>query len=294
MPYIAIYGSITECLEACDRTWQAGKRTPTIRVNGRFPDRSYSDSWVGRKLDSWEHVKEACVQEWKEGLDIIEGMLYEIDKLKHTLPPPVDRRRRRVWSPDDGDDLDLDRLRSGQDYWQKCQRVTTRAPAPVTIISSMSTSCYRSAESVMWRGAAAIVISDLLEKSGYRVDLWSCDCVTGGLSRSRYGDSQFIGIRLKDTQMPLDISSVVNGTSGWFFRTVGGFQTLHCCDYDVPNVGYGCPEHLSSSHAKEPLSRMIGNSTKVVIVDGVWDLKAALTKVTEVILELNKETTHAD
>lgn len=172
--------------------------------------------WIGRSFDSFADVAKAVNQPWEEGLQIIDQML---DKL-HDLHLPVPQSRRRVarWNEDHGDDLDIDRLRAGQPYWRSSEREIRTGPQNVTIIAAMGATQNWHPMQMIWRGAAAIVLTELLERAGYRVDLWG-----GRTGTNVYTDKswQCFAVQLKRPEDPLDRSAVVNAVSGWFYRTIG-------------------------------------------------------------------------
>lgn len=86
---------------------------------------------------------------------------------------PCQRRRPR-WS-DQGEHLDYDRMRAGQ--FDQCWRRAMRAPVPmIPLVRIAVLACANhstDAEQLFWRGAAAVALADLLNESGYNVDLWA-------------------------------------------------------------------------------------------------------------------------
>ncbi len=270
--FTAIYSSVHEMIADGDKAAKAGE----LFHNG-------GARWIGRKFDGWEDVKTKANGYWPEGLELVQGMLYEIEREGSKLPPPVDQKRRKKWSNDSGDDLDLDRLRSGQEYWQTMSKRPTNAPRRITLVANVSAACNVDHQKILWRGATAIVLADLLEKAGYRVDLWAVDAGRIFLDCK----PTISALMLKDSGQVLDIATVVNGLSGWFFRTVF-FQTYHQNSRRHKRKladGYG-PARLPEP---EEIQELAGTNTEVICIDDVWSLEAALRKVRQVIEKLNAQ-----
>lgn len=134
-----------------------------------------STSWTGRDLagkpvtDPERQLPPFLANGWPAGAAKARALAAELTAL---VPPPVDRRRRQVWS-DDGDTLDLDRAWAGQ--WETAYRTSKRTTAAgqpvVSIAATWGVSCSVSDEALYWNGAAALALADLLEDAGYRVEL---------------------------------------------------------------------------------------------------------------------------
>ena len=139
--YERTWETVHEMMRDADAAYRSG------RQHGDFSDSRF----VGREFASWEDVLAKANGEWAEGLAIIRGMQDQIERRVAELPPPADRRRRRKWS-DEGDEIDNDRLRSGQEFWSKCERQSVAGPQTVTLFVGVTTSAYRSWQDVLWRG----------------------------------------------------------------------------------------------------------------------------------------------
>ena len=95
------------------------------------------------------------------------------------------------------------------------QRVT--GSPIVSILVNVTASCYRQASDILWRGAVGVVLTDLLERAGYRVEFWGAQyCLPAYVDRT----GCFQAVCLKRADQPLDLPTLVNGTSGWFYRTI--------------------------------------------------------------------------
>jgi hypothetical protein len=262
-----VYDSIQEMVEACDAAHKAG------RSHGGF-DRQH---FIGRAITDWNDVVTKVGEYWPEGLDLVQEMLFELRNVTGQARPRS-RVRRGRWSADDGDEIDVDRLRAGQECWRQMVREEHVAPQTLCLVFSLCTPAKRKSAEVLWRGAVAIILADLLEACGYRVELWAVNYCTSGY---RDGSSAFQAVRLKASESPVDIATLVNGIAGWFYRTVV-FQSYHV-EKLKPNKGLG---HCMSISADLPLVRELAGNARVLTIDGVWDRSAAEAKVQEVMSSL--------
>lgn len=182
--------------------------------NSMFGNHLASSRWIGRQYpNGWKSVFEAANGQWEEGLATVTEMEEELTEM---IPAPEARVRRRRWS-DDGDDICLDRMRSGQDYWVRCQRVAIEAPQVVTLVTNISTPGTMDHRDILWRGAAAIAATVLLEQAGFRVELV---CVDRTDRTYANGDGYMSALWLKRAGDMLDRASLVSAISGWFYRTM--------------------------------------------------------------------------
>lgn len=93
-------------------------------------------------------------------------------QIEREMPDPVSRKRKLIWS-DNGDEIDRDRIYSGQIEvaWRTTKRKPQRAPQVISIAVPWGDNCGTGNEEMFWPAAAAIALTDLLEKAGYSVDL---------------------------------------------------------------------------------------------------------------------------
>ncbi len=262
-----VYDSIQEMVEACDAAHKAG----------RTHDGFERQRFIGRAFTGWDDVVAKVGEYWPEGLDLVQEMLFELRNVTGQARPKS-RVRRSRWSADDGDEIDMDRLRAGQECWRQMVREEHDAPQTLCLVFSLCTSAKRKSDEVLWRGAVAIILADLLEACGYRVELWAVNYCTSGY---RDGSSAFQAVQLKARESPVDIASLVNGIAGWFYRTVV-FQSYHV-EKPKPTKGLG---RCMSIAEDMPLVRELVGNARVLTIDGVWDRSAAEAKVHEVMSSL--------
>lgn len=196
---VVVFDSATEAIQTCN--------------GGTFQS---NEDKLGRKLPTWAKVIEAVDQPWKEGLEAVQKF---IDKLEEQPLPEIKRVTRRTrFDEDDGDEIDLDRMRAGQPYWRVSRRETTVGPTEVTIVVSLAAEKTVSPTDILWRGAAAIAMADILERQGFSVAIWAvqCSCPYEADQHQRLT----VAVPLKAHGDRLDLSTLVNTVSGWFYRSV--------------------------------------------------------------------------
>ena len=93
---------------------------------------------IGRSdLKTWEDAFNAASERWDEGCKIFHKCLKDVEH--EILPTPKSNRRRPVFSPWEGDEIDRDRLYAGQDYWRgTSKRLLTQSNTICVIVNSSS------------------------------------------------------------------------------------------------------------------------------------------------------------
>ena len=201
--HVITWDTLTEQVEAATAAKPAYIQMPT---DGR---------WTGRKLHSWDELAKACREPWEHGIKLIEDMAKQIATV--VLPSPKNIRRRPLWSEDGGDDFDLDRYRSGQEFWRTTNRRPSGGPQIITMLVHTGGNAHVKPDDLLWRGAIAVAIADILEARGYRAEILAYDCGSGVFIS---GDDEVQAVWLKRSHDPMDIATLANGVSGWYFRTI--------------------------------------------------------------------------
>lgn len=156
--------------------WEAMRHELTS--GGRFALRG---GWYGQGVNCMDDVEALMRDGWAEGAN---RALALAAQLRDSLPPPHSVKRRPVWS-DNGDDLDRDRVLSGQldTAWRRTRREAMPAQQTVGLALPWVHSSHRTPEQLFWGAAAAIALCDLLENAGYRVELTAINAVVEARSR---------------------------------------------------------------------------------------------------------------
>ena len=117
------------------------------------------------------------------------------------------RRRQRRYA-ETGDEIDADRyLSHNPAFWQRIERVPVEKPV-VKIGVNLAADWSRKPEDLLWRGAAILALADRLSASGYSVQIDALLAV-GNLSRRAKANDCLVVIRLKESDKPLDLNTLV-------------------------------------------------------------------------------------
>ncbi len=260
------YSSVADMLQAADASVKAGFLHGEQR----------SESFVGRKITGWEDAKTKAEQPWPEGIATLEKLREQLAGHRH--PVPRNHKRRARWNSDNGDEVDTQRMRNGEDYWRKSQREATYGCQTVTVITNLASHGGMSGAQILWRGAVALVLADFLEQAGYQVELIAAD-TAGDLYVN--GDHLFHSIVLKTAHQPLDTSTLVNALSGWFYRTAW-FQAHYAVRPKEVTAGLG--KALALSFFPQQVQALAGNG-KLVVVDKIYDEQMASAFLDKILQE---------
>lgn len=174
---------------------------------------TYGSNVVGR-----DNLKRALTigQSSDNMIQLYQKMRSEIDmdaRISKFVGKGLSCKRKRVIR-DDGDDLSMARLMGGQDqYWSTTVRQSQRAN--VRIGMNMAISWQHKEEDFARLGATLALISDVLTKMGYAVEVIAYNFVqyNGGNDWKYFG----ISIPIKMPNEPLDIHRLMSaGLSGLF------------------------------------------------------------------------------
>ncbi len=272
IPYVRKYGSVTEMVEIVKKARIAGR----TKASGCSPSDAY---FIGRKFSNWKEIDQAATAYWEDGVKIIEHLQEE---LRHErMPTPRSIKRRRIWSPDDGDNIDLDRLRSGQDYWQGMERRKVASVQHLTVVTQFGGRGYLGSEQLIWRGAATVALCDILENEGYRVELWGANEATGAHGSSKPHSLRIA--KLKESQSQIDVALLANFVSGWFYRTIGIPE--HGTETQAALQNCGGTISIPEAHLQEALGIQ-----DFVLIQDVYSKDETMELIRNVVAELNKET----
>jgi len=261
--YIRVFESLDEMIEFGDQCYKAGRQDHHATLS----------HFVGREFTGWSDVEAKANKLWQDGLDTIRRLADEA-RGEITMRPKS-RKRRQTWSEDSGDEFDTDRFRAGQAPWLECRAQSVTAPQRLTLWIDTSTNAYRNPEEMIWRGAAAVIIADLLEAAGFQVEIFG---VAGTDNTFHNGNNFRLAYRMKRHDQPLDMSSLANAVSGWYYRTVA-FQAYYGEKSKVRrNLGFPC-----KLTAEPELVEALGNPVDPIIIADVWNQADAADLVRRIV-----------
>jgi hypothetical protein len=240
-----------------------------------------NSSWVGKRFDKkWDGpdgLTTVVNTTWSEGMTTVDGMM---TKLRGAVTQkPRSRRRRRQWSDETGHDVCYDRLRAGQEqFWVTRKKREVSGSATATIAVNVCAASSVGSMDILWRGAAALCLADLLTEAGYSVEIvsgwWSVGCFTDSTS-------SFSAVTLKRGTDRLDRSTLVNALSGWFFRTIGFGAWQVKSNGRTPTGCLGHPHKL-----EDEAVAVMTTDERAVVVDEVWNESDAVEFVRNALVEM--------
>ena len=138
-----------------------------------------------------------------------QALLNAVEEMRQQLvdeiSPPVCTRRRIRRNQDFGDELTPESvLVRSLTPWERMTR-ETQPRRSVTIGVNLSVSSRQRAEELLWRGAAAATLADILNQQGMNVEIvafWSIETISSG---SKMVVAKYI---IKQPDMPLDVGAV--------------------------------------------------------------------------------------
>jgi hypothetical protein len=179
-------------------------------------------SWYGADCPTGRDVQTKMREGWSQGRDRLNELRDSIAEIDN---PPQDRRRK-LTRTNAGDALDIHSVYSGRldIAWRVARRRNNAGPQRVDLCANMICSGGEHADVLFWRGAAAALLTDILESAGYSVRLV---VAFGGKVADRENVS--CRITVKDHGMPFDISSTSATIMPGFFRALGhAWISGHC------------------------------------------------------------------
>jgi len=262
--HVRTFDSVEDLISSC----QAVRESATKNVNpfNRL-------DWVGRSFYSWPEVYSAARSPWDTGRQVVERMVGQLESTD--LPKPKSRKRKTRFAEDDGSELDYDRLRSGQEFWRRCERQNTNGPQTVTIVIDLNAHVGIDHEDILWRGAAAIAMTHVLEQADFRVELWVIHCANKAY-QDKTGHCN--AVCLKRAGDPLDIATFSAAVSGWFYRSLM-FRAK--CLNGAPRKTLGAPRPPMRSEVT-----LVTNDPNAIVISGVYSEYGAVYLAREALKRL--------
>jgi hypothetical protein len=201
------------------------------RLNTPFDDWKGGTNWFGG-IRNWKEAADILEKGWSKGAERLRSLA---GKLSAEVPQAKSIRRRLNWS-DGGDEVCKDRLNNGQSdsCWRTMRRTPGASPQTVAIETDFGGNCHLTADDLFWQGAAAAVLTDVLEEAGYRVEMYA-NTKIGTPS----GLNHWIRIKVKEADMPLRLDGVASVLChAGIFRTYG-VLCLEQADFPI-GKRHGC------------------------------------------------------
>lgn len=188
---------------------------------------------------------------WLDSLGKIEAMARAVSKAVDMEVPDRRRKRRRC---DVQGEVDVDRLNRGRTdglFQRKIRTACTTTAPVVTVVLEWGANCNVGGEQMFWNCVPGLIVSKILEDSGYRVNLiaWSPSNRPDAPAETQTD----LIIHLKKPQEQLRMGHLTalmaNATA---FRTWGFLQIVAAADVFGHPAAYGLGQHPD----KAPFTRL--------------------------------------
>jgi len=173
-------------------------------------------------------VRRLITQGWERGVALMQEVAASVD-----LPTPQSIRRRRVWG-DFGDEVEMQRVWQGNIdmAWQRMSKTSGLGPQRVRIVVDSVAHAGLGADTMRWRGVAALRLADALTEAGYSVQVESA-------FEACSPESYRLRVIVKQYTDPLDLSSLAATAAlpGFFRALIHQWQYYISKGY-IPSCGY--------------------------------------------------------
>lgn len=258
-------GRTTHIIEWENYLEQVDAACDVIRAKKAWGVSFRGGSWLGRNdIKDADRLRKVARGTWDDGMRRVKSVLDELSGVE--LPTPRSIRRVNVWREDDGD-MNLDRYMAGDDAFRSPVRRDMTGPQFLTILVQIGANACTGADTMFWRGAAALVLMDVLERQGYATEIIAYDY---GRMTLEEGDL-VCATWVKRAESQPDMSVLVNVVSPWWFRTAN-FGSYHLVPGCTPSSNYGS-ESIAPAAILEPLACENGT---VWNINSVWDRASAV------------------
>ena len=208
-------------------------------------------------------------------------LMMRVDELRRQIESGIEvesgRRRRVIRRLDAGDEVDPFAYAMGEvDCWSEARMVNAVKPV-VRIAVNVVVSAMYGPETVVWRGAAAAALADILTIQGYSVELYAFEAVEN-FSDEPDEFRSVSKVIVKHSDMPIDLPSMAFALSEIaFFRIVMMSAGGRCLTGRI-RLGWGRPvdlppketaeadividQHIRSKEAAEALVRKYAHGIK--------------------------------
>ena len=259
---VLVWRSVMENVESVIEFAGAGK------IFGVKPPFGDSD-WIGKKIDSWEDLKQSVLSPWSEGIDTVSGIKSKIGAFE--LPSPKVIKRSPQWL-EDGGELNLDRYLDGASPYRSTVRREGLGSQFISLVVDVGGNASISAQKLFWRGAVASLIADILDAAGYSVEVW---CVDQTNSSHRGLDVLTNFILVKQADAPINFPLLVNTVSPWYYRTIS-FASMSFADRPIYSIG-------SAMIPSEEDAAKIDPCGLVELIRGCVDLNSSVCLVRKIL-----------
>lgn len=200
------------------------------RELAEYGDRRF---WYG--APSGAIAMERMVKGWPEGLAEIRETLGTMGIVD------VPKRRTRRWGMNGEPDV-ARVLFYDPEPFSEIRQISAQL---VKVTVDLTTSCFYHSDTLKWRGAPAIVITEALEEAGFRVELVATQFCSGMFSHGAKGAPKFavMFMKMKGADEPANFPVLAGGLWTAAAFRIGMFQAEDSCPFPIAG-GRGFPSEM--------------------------------------------------
>lgn len=204
----------------------------------------------GHNLESLKEQMDAPPETTAEKFDQLK------QRIEDELSVTRKRKRRLRHRLDDGDDLDVDAwVQRDPDGWSQVKREEQEQKL-IRIAVNVSVHCHQSADELLYRGAVAASLADVMIDMGYAVEISayhvmskvsqdSHKCKDNTIAtRGSNGSVDVLKINVKDANMPMDMGAVCFALCEIAFARGVSMPIISGNQLTEINGGWGMPTKL--------------------------------------------------
>ena len=207
------YASIADCKADLAMPWQLSANES--RAKGYVADNHGGKDWYG--VDGVQAMHNALEQGHAKGVAAIDTML---GKIKAQLPKAVGLGRK-LMRGDQGDEIDIHAVNRGDisRAWTSRKRLIKRGKSAVRIVCDIAGNCNVDANTLQWRGVAAMCVAEIMSGAGYKTEIVA-GMSTSGAASGLPEVLTTVTVKAMGTQPDKGLLAAVLCLAG-FFRTWG-------------------------------------------------------------------------
>lgn len=177
--------------------------------------------WLGAK--NVNEVKEFVHEGWESGVKQLTKLS---EKITTQLEPSLNFTRNKIWK-DFGEEIDMQRVYSGQldRAWLGFNKKRlTKKNKTITLYTRLGGNCNIVSEELFHQGATCLILTDILEKQDFRVEIVGWSHVTNLYSSK--GKSLYTELSIKKPETPVNLNSLASVVALAGFYRVFYFKAM--------------------------------------------------------------------
>lgn len=241
--------------------------------------------------ESWHGITggaEACIAALRTGVPEIERRIDSLSAgLSDSLPRALGHNRAKLRG-EAGDELDIHAVNMGRcdKAWSRSARRIKIGSGIIRLCVDIGGSASQSAERLAWRGIAGLLLTQVMEKAGYSVEIVAAQAVQDSIPSVR--NHKFISsvvVKGRHGRADIGLLSATICLPG-FFRTLCFVQIIR----DADNYGKDCERSLGSYADVSGLMTVPEKVTLLFVPSSVINEVSALNWVRQSVKLLQHST----